>query len=713
MDTKAGGSFISVTRRILFVLAVIAGQLTMLCGCSIEKDSGGTIQGTILDAETSEGLSDVTVELIYVENNRTLQTRASGDNGIYSFGGLSVGEYQLKFSKTGYEDLYLEVSVSGAISIPTGTSYMKPIKKLTIVPSYLTYSADDVQKTLTLTNEGTGAVQYQITPSNDWISIEPASGTVNSTPVTVTITVNDASLTKSSNIGSVNITVVNTTTEFMVPVTCNVNMATVTAAVSGVGGSISPDGITEVRIGGKQKYTVTPDAGYIIDQVLIDGVNNALAVSSGSYTFDEVVSNHTIVASFRQVFTITATVEGNGGTISPGGTLSVESGLSQTFSFSAANGYTIAKVLVDGVNNEQAVSTGIYTFSNVTENHSLVVSFARLQYTLTASVNGTGGSISPNGATTVYHGDSKQYTITPNEGYVINQVLVDGIANTEAANTGTLTLTNITASHIITVSFHVNKFSIIASVYGYGATLTLSSGGNAQGETIVSYGESKTYTVSFSSPTDHIIDSVIIDGVNIPTARNTTGYTYTFSQIRADHTMNIYVSIGGIFGNDFFKWTLNNETLNITGIITTGVIPNCTLPMPWESLKSSIRRLTISDGVTAIGSNAFRDLPELVFVAIPNSVHSIGSDAFRNCPKIEVMELPNQIASIGDRAFYGCSKLVMVYCPKNDPPQLGINTFYGISATSKLYVPAIPVTSITNYKNSERWNSSFSTILTY
>ncbi|MEI6605282.1 MAG: InlB B-repeat-containing protein, partial [Verrucomicrobiota bacterium] len=49
-----------------------------------------------------------------------------------------------------------------------------------------------------------------------------------------------------------------------------------------------------------------------IDQILVDGVNNLGAVSSGSYTFSAVTATHTIAASFASN-TYTVTYNSNGG----------------------------------------------------------------------------------------------------------------------------------------------------------------------------------------------------------------------------------------------------------------------------------------------------------------------------------------------------------------------------------------------------------------
>ena len=71
---------------------------------------------------------------------------------------------------------------------------------------------------------------------------------------------------------------------------------TIRVTVSG-NGSISPSGWVTVREGGDQTFTITPDAGYAVAKVLMDG-KSVGAVSS--YTFEDVKANHTITASFAR-----------------------------------------------------------------------------------------------------------------------------------------------------------------------------------------------------------------------------------------------------------------------------------------------------------------------------------------------------------------------------------------------------------------------------
>ena len=66
-------------------------------------------------------------------------------------------------------------------------------------------------------------------------------------------------------------------------------------ATAGAGGSISPSGNVSVREGRAQTFTITPDKGYAVSNVKIDGKSIG-AVKS--YTFKNVTSDQTIRATF-------------------------------------------------------------------------------------------------------------------------------------------------------------------------------------------------------------------------------------------------------------------------------------------------------------------------------------------------------------------------------------------------------------------------------
>ncbi len=75
------------------------------------------------------------------------------------------------------------------------------------------------------------------------------------------------------------------------------NTYTISANAVG-GGTVSPSGVTNVSHYANQAYSITANANYRIDSVVTDGTNRG-AISS--YTFTNVIANHTITAYFSYV----------------------------------------------------------------------------------------------------------------------------------------------------------------------------------------------------------------------------------------------------------------------------------------------------------------------------------------------------------------------------------------------------------------------------
>jgi len=202
-------------------------------------------------------------------------------------------------------------------------------------------------------------------------------------------------------------------------VTWRIKVLTVTSS-TGNNGSINPLGVTNVNYGGSQSYVMTPvNNNYVIDTLLVDGVSSSYMVNidgTYSYNFTNVTTNRTIHVTWKiKQWVITATLNGSG-SLNPIGTVNVNHGANQTFTFSAASGYTIVSVLIDGTNDPVAVASGTYTFTNVTANHTIVVNISSLQYTITLTANPVGSS-TLYGAGTFNAGSSRTISATVGVAY--------------------------------------------------------------------------------------------------------------------------------------------------------------------------------------------------------------------------------------------------------------------------------------------------------
>ncbi|MCX6345299.1 MAG: carboxypeptidase regulatory-like domain-containing protein [Armatimonadetes bacterium] len=217
-------------------------------------------------------------------------------------------------------------------------------------------------------------------------------------------------------------------------------------ASAGANGSISPNGAVAVTRGANQTFTITPNVGYAVASVLVDGIPQGAV---GTYTFTNVTAIHTISATFTTMtYTITASA-GTGGTITPSGAVVVNYGANQTFTISPSFGNDISQVTVDGVTQGPIAS---YTFNNTLANHTISATFAT---TITASADAN-GTISPTGAVIVTQGNNQTFTMTANSGYRVSRVLVDGVS---VGAVTTYTFSNVIVAHTISAEFISTDFA--------------------------------------------------------------------------------------------------------------------------------------------------------------------------------------------------------------------------------------------------------------
>ncbi len=110
-------------------------------------------------------------------------------------------------------------------------------------------------------------------------------------------------------------------------------------------------------------------------------VNYAVAANTGTSSrsaastvagFSFTVTQAAAAQAPSRTYIITASA-GRGGTISPSGSVSVNSGTSKSFLVTAAKGYAVSNVTVDG-KSRGALSS--YTFSNVTASHTIKATFS-------------------------------------------------------------------------------------------------------------------------------------------------------------------------------------------------------------------------------------------------------------------------------------------------------------------------------------------------
>ena len=102
-------------------------------------------------------------------------------------------------------------------------------------------------------------------------------------------------------------------------------------------------------------------------------------------------------------------------------------------------------------------------------------------------------------------------------------------------------------------------------------------------------------------------------------------------------------------------WAYDDETKKLT-VTGAGEIPDYNYPneQPWCAFGRKAQTLTLGEGVTKIGKNAFAGFQVLPSITLPKSVATIGENAFINCHKLTDVTVPwtdNNIPIPHEEAF--------------------------------------------------------------
>jgi len=187
----------------------------------------------------------------------------------------------------------------------------------------------------------------------------------------------------------------------------------------GVGGSVSPSGDVPVAYGDDLSITISPDAGYALFSVTLDGDEVTSEVKDSVYVLSDVTSNHTVRVHFEKFVYTVSISSGMNGTVSPSGDTPVAYGDDLTISIVPDEGYRISKVTMDGEDVTSSVTGQELVLREVKSNHDVTVAFEKITYTVAVSSGGH-GSVDPDGDVLVEYGDSLTVKIAPDTGYVLN-----------------------------------------------------------------------------------------------------------------------------------------------------------------------------------------------------------------------------------------------------------------------------------------------------
>ena len=187
-----------------------------------------------------------------------------------------------------------------------------------------------------------------------------------------------------------------------VTITFNHNSHTVTTAA---------DGAYSYAVPYQTTTTLTPSHPGYGGWTPVSRTINSIAAEQPNQNFSATINHYTITAT-----------AGTGGAITPSGAVDVTYGKSQDFAISPDLHYRIGDVLVDGA-SVGAVSS--YSFADVASNHTIAASFAIIQYTVTARIEGGHGTASP-ALQSVNSGETARIRLVPDTGYHLESLTDNG-----------------------------------------------------------------------------------------------------------------------------------------------------------------------------------------------------------------------------------------------------------------------------------------------
>ena len=248
---------------------------------------------------------------------------------------------------------------------------------------------------------------------------------------------------------------------------------------SSVSGSY-PDTVVE----GSNKYLhISKRQGYKLTSVILDDNSQTIpsqTEASGevmTISLENITSNHNLVVTSEPFkYTIT-TSAGSNGSITPSAT--VNYGSSKTINMSPSTGYEVNEVIVDGVNKGKITT---YTFNNITDNHTISVTFKKLdeqKFTVNCTTVQNGNiSVSPSSATV---GTKITIYVNPSEGYRLKQINSSPTVNINN-NQFTMPAQNVTLTPVFE-QIQVQTYAITVGTSEHG-TATASHTSASAGTTI-------------------------------------------------------------------------------------------------------------------------------------------------------------------------------------------------------------------------------------
>ena len=296
------------------------------------------------------------------------------------------------------------------------------------------------------------------------------------------------------------------------------------------GGTVSASA-ERVDEGKPVTFTFKPDEGHELYKASVNGVDIMPLVEDNKYTVNGVTDDIMLNAEFSLIHYVIKTLCTEGGSVSAS-SYNVLYGDDVTFTVTPSEGHEIESITLNGVDVTSSFINGSYTLKGVTADQELYATFKPMVYAVHISC-GSHGLVTTD-SESVTHGQSVTFTITPDEGYMIEEVICNGTDVTNKVKNGLYTISNVKGVVYLSVTVKIAEFNI-SVVCGAGGSVTSSA-------QFVNYGESVTFTITPDE--GRKIASVILNGVDI--TNDVIDGQYTVNNIKDHIVLTVTFGYGDI-----------------------------------------------------------------------------------------------------------------------------------------------------------------------
>jgi hypothetical protein len=229
-----------------------------------------------------------------------------------------------------------------------------------------------------------------------------------------------------------------------------------------------------------------------------------------------IISQTSITYYLKRKYTITVR-QATGGTISPG-TSEYDAHSTAHFTITPNPHFKIESLIVDDVTQSPSSTKD---FVDITQDHTLSASYTEKQKCRVVASAGAGGSIDPPGTSYIYEDESALYTITPDSGFIIEDVIIDNVS--QGAITS-ISLYYQASGHTISASFKRDKTKYTINVQSTGHGRIVASATEVY--------EGDSVTITCTPDEDWYLSDIVDNGKHVG-AKN----PYIISNVRENHTV--------------------------------------------------------------------------------------------------------------------------------------------------------------------------------